>query len=157
MKITIGYGDFSGYLLTEVPNDSLRNLAEKYPLEAAKHDPSVGEALYITVAIHEELKHRDSGRQAVKHLPTVVELVIQIVARGFRELSKEHHPNKKGDPEAQKQLHEARELLRVEVDKLKAEMEGRCDGIVIMNPVAGSAAPRWRRAPRPYEEDDVPF
>ncbi|HZL66318.1 MAG TPA: hypothetical protein VFC29_03205, partial [Candidatus Limnocylindrales bacterium] len=54
---------------------------------------------------------RASGGHAKRHIPTVKEFAAQIVAHGFRALSKLHHPDVNGDTEAQRRLTEARDVL----------------------------------------------
>lgn len=149
MKVRIGYGDFRGYLVAEVPGGFLRELAARFPLKTADYDPSDAELLYIVLAVHEELNRRASGEEATKRVPSVKELAAQIVNRGFRNLSTEHHPDRGGDPEAQRRLTEAKELLLPLAEELNIEHPDDC----IMVPSPCQTPRRWSKS----DDDDVPF
>ncbi len=153
--IRIGYGQFSGYLLTEIADDALRELESRFPLDSSKYDTSEGETLLITVAVHEERARRNTGGLPAKHIPSVKEFAQNVIATGFRHLSKIHHPDRNGEEEAQRRLTVARQRLV----KLCCEIdeESEHDGIVISPPYTAPA----RRVVPSFEEgitdDDVPF
>ncbi len=155
VPITIAYGEFSGHQIPELPDSVLAELAKRFPLEATRYDLSEAESLLITVAVHEELARRASGGRAKRHIPTVKEFAVQIVAQGFRALSKVHHPDVNGDTEAQRRLIEVRDLLTPLVENIDAERTD--EGIRIPSP----RPQRTRRAPPTFSENitdnDVPF
>lgn len=154
-QIAIGYGEYSGYLLTEVPDDFLSLLGQRYPLNAANYDASDGETLVITVGVHGELARRASGGQINKHIPTVPQFAKDIVKQGFWQLSKIHHPDQRGHNDAQRRLTEARDCLNRLCDNI--------DDDPLENAVWIPEPPESReRMARPVpaqgvSDDDIPF
>lgn len=151
----MGDGKYAGHQIPELPDDLLSELAGLYPLKAAGYDLSQAEDLLISVAVHEERCRRASGGAKKNHVPTVKEFAAQIVAQGFRALSKVNHPDVNGETEAQRRLTVARGLLLPFVEKIQPEETG--DGIEICS----SGPRRTRRPPPSFDEgigdDDVPF
>lgn len=111
VRIILGYGECEGHTLPELSNESLEALSRRFPLEHDKYDLSDGRTLLITIAIHEEIRRRDSGGQQKKRIPTLKELAMQLVTKGHHQLSKVHHPDRNGAAEAQRLLNEARDHL----------------------------------------------
>jgi hypothetical protein len=110
-RITLGYGMFKGHTIPEVPDDVLKELARRFPLAVDKYDYSDSRSLLITVAVHQEVRRRESGGECKKRIPTLKELATDIVRSGFRHLSKTYHPDRSGASEAQRLLTEARDRL----------------------------------------------
>lgn len=70
----------------------------------------------FALAVRREYARRldtDSSRRSIELAPPVRELAGEIVARGFRALAGEHHPDHGGDHEAMVRLAQARDALRV--------------------------------------------
>jgi hypothetical protein len=111
MRIVLGFGPFSGHTLAEVPDETLKELSRRFPLESDKCDLSEPHSLLFTVAIHEEIRRREAGGLRAKRIPTPRELASQMVAKGFQHLSKTHHPDRNGSSEAQVRLNNVRSLL----------------------------------------------
>jgi hypothetical protein len=128
-RITLGYGTFSGHTIPEVPNDVLKELAQRFPLAVGNYDHSDSRLLLITVAVHEEVLRRQSGGEYKKRIPTLKEMATDIVRSGFRHLSKTYHPDRSGTIEAQRMLTEARDRLLNICGEIQEEHSG--DDIVI--------------------------
>lgn len=150
LRIVIAYGDYEGYLLGEVPAELLDDLEKRFPLDPDHHDDSDHTVLLVTVAIHWEIKRRAAGGKARRHVPSVKELASQVVNRGFRQLSKEHHPDRTGEKEAQTRLGEAKEQLLRFCSRIKEEF----DQDVILVPPPGTSP---RRSSIGITDDDIPF
>jgi hypothetical protein len=150
-RIEIGYGEYAGYSLQEVPDPFLAVLRGRFPLDAEKHDPGDSYVLLTTIAVHQELARRAQGGAVLPHVPTVQELAKDIVSKGFRQMSKTHHPDRSGELEVQKRLSAARDQL-TEMCKAMKQEPAR-DSLVIYEDAV-------RRAGRPPAEgisdDDVP-
>jgi hypothetical protein len=154
-QITVAYGEYSGYLINEVSDEFLGLLSQRYPLKSAPYGASDGESLLITVAVHEELARRASGGRQSTHIPTVPELAAEVIMRGFRQLSKIHHPDQGGENEAQRRLIEARDCL----NRVCENISGDPPTDVVWIPEPPQQA---KRTPRPafvggITDDDVPF
>jgi hypothetical protein len=130
-RIILGYGDYEGHTLPEVSEETLQGLARRYPLKVGGFDSSDGGSLLITVAIHEEIKRRLDGGEQTKSVPTLKELATKLVASGYRQLSKVHHPDRDGAPEAQRRLNKVREFL---VDACDGIADENYDAIIIQEP-----------------------
>ncbi len=155
VQVAIGYGEYSGYLITEIPDEFLSSLGQRYPLSAGAYDTSDGATLLIAVAVHEELARRASGGKAKKHIPTVSEFAVKIVTQGFWQLSKVHHPDQHGDNEAQRRLAEARDCLKRLCDNLTEDPVE--NAVWIPEPLGRQTrTPHAVFADGPLE-DDVPF
>ena len=115
------------------------------------------EDLVIVIAIHEELKRREGGGNPSKKLPSLRELADEIVARGFRELSKTYHPDRSGDNDIQVRLADARDRLAVLAETIEPNYNDE-DVISVPAPPA-PAAKRSAEPPSgyPFTDDDVPF
>jgi hypothetical protein len=110
-RVIVGYGEYDGYRLTELPDKVLAELSARYPLLIDEQlSPEYGELL-VTVAIHGELSRRGTGAKQERRVPTLSELAQKIVNRGFQQASKDHHPGGKGHHEAQLLLKQARDEL----------------------------------------------
>jgi hypothetical protein len=132
-------------MVAELPDETLRQLSESYPLKSDKYDSSDSRSMLITIAVHEELQRRATGGQAKKRIPALKELAAEIVKNGFRHLSKTHHPDKSGSAEAQRRLTEARDhLLNSCVNFQEDDDE---DAIVIPFPDSGPE----------ISDEDIPF
>ena len=120
-RIEIGYGEYAGYSLREVPDAFLAGLRDRFPLDAEKHDPGDSYMLLTTIAVHQELARRAQGGAVLPHIPTVQELAKDIVSKGFRQMSMTHHPDRSGKLETQKRLGEARDQLTELCKSMKQE------------------------------------
>src|ERR1035441_7564293 len=88
--ILMGFGDYLGYRLSELPETILSELAERYPLSVRDQVlPELNEMIY-TVAVHGELKRRADGGKQEKHRVSVRDLGKSIVGKGFQQASKQH-------------------------------------------------------------------
>jgi hypothetical protein len=111
-RVILGYGEYNGYRLTELPTKTLEELAARYPLPIDEQGPSEYDDLLITVAVHGEMKRREAGGKQEQRVPTLRELAEEIVTSGYHQASKNHHPDAKGHHEAQVRLTQARDELR---------------------------------------------
>jgi hypothetical protein len=145
MRIILGYGEFKGCSLTEIPAALLQILSQRFPLQSDKYDPSDGYSLIITVAIHEEIRRREAGGERKKRVPTLKELASDLVTKGFHHLSKTHHPDRKGDPEAQRRLNQARDRL---LEVCQDMVDENQDAIIIQASDGAS---------REVSDEDIPF
>src|SRR5207247_5099708 len=91
---------FNNYQLSEVSAEFLQTLAERFPLNADQYDQNDGKDLLITVAIHAELSRRANGGKQLRQEPTVKELALDVVSKGFQQSSKVDHPDQQGEQEA---------------------------------------------------------
>jgi hypothetical protein len=145
MRIILGYGECKGHSLPETPDALLRTLSQRFPLQFDKYDPSDGYTLIKVVAIYEEVRRRDVGGERNKRVPTLKELASDVVTKGYHQLSKTHHPDRKGDPEAQRRLNEARDRLIVACGDIVEEDE---DAIIIEGPEENGPE---------VTDEDIPF
>jgi hypothetical protein len=149
--VTVGYGEYNGYRLTELPAQPLNELAARYPLcldEQLDHDE-----LVIIIGVHGELHRRENGGKQEQRVPTLRELAEEIVSRGYQQASKLHHPDGKGNHDAQIRLNKARDELRNTASNLSEESDYENVTIIPAPP-----APRTRAAPSSgIGDDDVPF
>lgn len=113
--VIIGYGEYKGYGVGQVSDAFLSELAGRYPLKYLAHIESEYTDLKITIAVHEKIQRRRAGGSIMPREPSVKDLAIKLVGRGFQSLSKEHHPDRKGGSETtQKRLNTVRqELLKI--------------------------------------------
>jgi hypothetical protein len=111
MRIVLGFGPYKGHTIPEVPDATLKELSQRFPLQSTKFDLSEPQSLLFVIAIHEEVQRREAGGAPAKRIPTPRELACQMVAKGFQQLSKTHHPDQKGSQEAQVRLSEVRTFL----------------------------------------------
>jgi hypothetical protein len=145
-EIIIGYGEFLNFRLQEIPDLFLLQLAESYPLKSTVHDSSEWKHLFVTIAVHEELKRREAGGVQVRRRPTQRELALQVVAKGFHSLSQIHHPDRNGgDSETQKLLTLARDFLSNACKEI--EEYHAADAVIIEDPYASLE----------ITDDDIPF
>lgn len=157
--VIVGYGDYRGYRLAELPSTALDELAARYPVQVSEHYRPDYNDLYITVAIEAELRRRKCGGSQQKRVPSLRELALEIVNKGYQQASKGCHPDGKGNHEAQIRLNQARDQLRESAMNLPDEADDQ-DSTVIPAP----SPPRQERA-RPIRtdfeggitDDDVPF
>lgn len=145
MRIVLGYGEFKGHALAEIPETILRTLSQRFPLQADRYDPSDGYNLIKVVAIHEELRRREAGGARMNRIPTFKELASDVVTKGFHNLSKTYHPDRKGNPEAQRRLNEVRSRL---LDACSNFVDDNEDEIIIQE--------AEERGPQVTDED-IPF
>jgi hypothetical protein len=154
-NITLGYGEYRGYRLAELPLTVLQELAERYPLRTDDQDRPEYEELLITVSVHGELKRREAGGKQEQRVPTLRELAEEIVTRGYQQASKLHHPDGKGHHDAQIRLTQARDELRNAWNNLSDNDDN--EGTTII-PAPATPRPRDRAAPAEgISDDDVPF
>jgi hypothetical protein len=146
--VIIGFGDYKNYRIQEIPNDFLDLLSQSYKLSHSAHNESSSMALRATIAIHEEIQRRATGGAIWKRHPTRKELAIQLVNSGFRQASKEHHPDRPGgNTETQTILSETRDHLLNSCSKIaEPELD---DAFVIPDPNGHS----WTE----IADDDIPF
>jgi hypothetical protein len=148
--IVIGYGKYRGYRLAEIPQQLLDELAARFPLRVTEHSTAEYAELLVTIAIHEELSRRANGGQPKRHPPSVRQCASDIIGRGFQQASKDHHPDGKGDHEAQLRLTRARDLLRRTIDSFPDEIDAYSQTLI---PEPGQPV----RGPSTIRDDDVPF
>ena len=157
--IIVGYGEYEGYELDELPRAALDELARRYPLKLdGQYRPEYDELL-ITVALHQELQRRTAGGEQRPRVPTLRELAEEIVRLGYQQASRNHHPDGKGHHEAQIRLTQARDQLRQAASNCEDHPydEGRTTIPAPPSPVA-PPRPRPRAAPSGgISDDDVPF
>lgn len=125
-------------------NEFLDLLGQRYPLKSASYNASDGETLLITVAVHEDLARRTSRGKQSTHIPTVPEFAVEAVKKGFWQLSKIHHPDQRGENEAQRRLIEARDCL----NRLCENITGDRPTDVVWIP---EPPQQPKRTPRPQE------
>ena len=123
---------FNNYQLSEVSAEFLQTLAERFPLNADQYDQNDGKDLLITVAIHAELSRRANGGKQLRQEPTVKELALDVVSKGFQQTSKVHHPDQQGEHEAR--LGKARDRLQELCSQIENELEQ--DAVIISPPSA---------------------
>jgi hypothetical protein len=140
--IILGYGDFSGHTIVELPKEVLKELSERFPLESEKYNLDDPQSLLFAVAIHEEIRRREAGGQIKKRIPTPRELAQQLVNQGFRQLSKVHHPDRNGASDAQRRLTEVRDRLIIACQDVPDE---DCDALRIPPPAVE------------ISDEDIPF
>jgi|SRR5690348_5450625 len=128
MRVILGYGTYKGYSLKELPEGTLQELSRRFPLQADRYDHSDGTSLMVTVAIHEEIARRQLGGEKLKRIPTLKELASDLVTKGYHQLSKTHHPDRKGEPETQQRLNFVRQQLLEACNELADEIH---DAIII--------------------------
>lgn len=142
MRIVLGYGQFRGCTLAQIPGNALQELADRFPLKSDNYTLSDNTSLLFAVGIHEELRRREVGGAIVKRLPTSRELASQMVAKGFQQLSRTHHPDRNGSSDVQIRLAEVRDIL---LNSCKDIPEDETDALVI--PEQGVE----------ISDDDIPF
>ena len=138
-RIEIGFGEYAGYSLRELPDPFLATLRDRFPLDAEKPDPGDSYVLLTTIAVHQELARRAQGGAIQPHIPTVQELEKEIVTKGFRHMSMTHHPDRKGQLEAQQRLTAARDQFTEMCKALKQEPAR--DSLVIDEDAVRGAGP----------------
>ncbi len=111
MRIILGFGPFEGHTLAEVPDETLKQLSGRFPLESEKFDLSDPPSLLFVIAVQEEIRRREAGGLRVPRIPTPQQLATQMVTKGFQQLSKTHHPDQNGSSEAQIRLTDVRSFL----------------------------------------------
>lgn len=152
-SIFIGYGEYKGYQVKELPNNVLNELAIRYPFSIADKDAPEYDELLITVAVHGELERRRNGGTQAPRVPTFNELVDEIIVRGYQQASKQHHPDGIGNHEAQIRLTQARDALKnVSSDIMDDTYEA---GATI---IPAPSTPRSQASTTtPFSDDDMPF
>lgn len=150
----IGYGDYRDCRLTEVPLDFLQQLAVRYPLSVDEDTCPDYEDLIITLAVHAEIRRREAGGLQVQRMPTLREMAQEIIERGYRQASKQYHPDRKGKHEEQVRLTQARDEILRACERIADPAEHE-DRIVINEP--GVSAVRVGRRQDKIDDDDVPF
>lgn len=154
-RVILGYGEYNGYRLTELPTKVLEELAVRYPLRVGEQFSPEYDELLITVAVHAEMKRREAGGKPENRVPTLRELAEEIVTRGYQQASKHHHPDGKGHHEAQVSLTRARDELRTACSNIVDDSND--EGTTII-PAPPTPQPRARAAPSGgIGDDDVPF
>jgi hypothetical protein len=159
-RILISYGEFNGYQIAELPQGELEVLAIRFPL-CVQNSPGLDrEDLVITIAIHEELRRREKGGQPLKKVASLQELASEIIAKGFRVVSKIHHPDLSGDNSAQLRLNDARDQLLKLADAIESRDDEQ-DTIFVAAPPVIRSARTPEHAPDFFgsgiTDDDVPF
>jgi hypothetical protein len=128
--IFIGYGEYRGYRLTEIPQQLLDELALRFPLRVKTGSRDEFTELLVTVAIHEEVGRRVSGGKQELRLPSLRDCANDILTRGYQQASKIHHPDGKGHHGAQLRLNRARDELRKAVENLPDDIDERHDTVI---------------------------
>jgi hypothetical protein len=154
-RVIVGYGEFNGYRLAELPAKVLADLAARYPLHLEDRPAPEYDELLITVAVHAELQRREAGGKPEQRVPSLHELAEEIITRGFQQASKQHHPDTKGHHDAQIRLTQARDQLRNSCNDLADEHYDEGTTIV---PAPPPTRPQPAAAPSGgITDDDVPF
>ena len=149
--VTIGYGEHNGYRLTELPTKTLEELAVRYPLRVNEQFSPEYDELLITVAVHGELSRREAGGKQEPRVPTLREVAAEIVTKGYQQASKHHHPDGKGNHDAQVRLTQARDELRNACTNIPDD--GNDEGTTII-PAPATPKPRAHAAPSSGISDD---
>jgi hypothetical protein len=160
-RILLGFGEFKGYQICELPHDQLEALAERFPLSVENCSGLDWEDLAVTIAIHEEVRRREAGGTPMKKVASLQELANEIVTKGFRVVSKVHHPDLSGDHDAQLRLTAARDQLLALIGNIEPTDEEQ-DVIFIAGPPVlqrprASAPPGNDPVDFGITDDDVPF
>ena len=155
-SIIVGYGEFNGYQLSEIPASMVEELAVRYPLRLDVRSRAQYEDLLITVAVHGELNRRKAGGTQDPHLPTLADLAAEIVDRGYKQASKQHHPDGNGNHESQIRLTQARDALRQSCHNLVDENNEEGPATVIPAPTVRKSRARANSRKNP-NDDDCPF
>jgi hypothetical protein len=152
-EIILGYGEYEGCKIRELPASALAELATRYPLQ--RDDNPEYETLLITIAIHGELERRKVGGAQERRLPTIRELAEEIVNKGYAQASKQHHPDANGHHESQLRLTKARDFLRSSCAEMNDISEFDNPTII---PAPASARSRGQSARSSnVSDDDCPF
>jgi hypothetical protein len=159
-RILIDFGEYRGYQVSELPQGELDALAKRFPLSVENCPGLDWEDLAVTIAVHEEVRRRESGGTPTKKLPSLQELANDIVAKGFRVASKVHHPDLSGDNDAQLRLTDARDRLVTLISNIESPDDEQ-DAILITAPPVVRAARAAEQPQDPFgfglSDDDVPF
>jgi len=154
-RIIVGYGEYNGYQLAELPSSILEDLGARYPLRCDEQFSPEYDELLIIVGVHGELGRRQAGGKQEQRAPTLSELAGEIITRGYQQASKNHHPDGKGHHYAQVRLTEARDVLRNACTNITDDNYG--EGMTII-PAPAMAKPRAPAVPADgISDDDVPF
>lgn len=153
-KIFVGYGEQRGHRLNEISLSLLQTLAKRYPLDIdGKTTPAYRE-LVVTIAIHAEVKRRETGGKEQPHLPSIRELAEDIIKKGFQQASKLYHPDTQGQHAAQVLLGQTRDLLKQKCKTLP-DFDSDKDAIVILQ---NSVQPLEEDiGPMDISDEDIPF
>ena len=159
-RILINYGEFNGYQIAELPQRELEVLAIRFPLSVENCPGLDRDDLVVTIAIQEEVRRREKGGEPLKKAPSLQELASEIIAKGFRVVSKIHHPDFSGDNNAQLRLNDARDQLLKLAEGIESRDDDQDTIFVAAPPVIRSV-----RTPEPapdffgsgITDDDVPF
>jgi len=151
-RILIGFGDYKDYHLAEVPDDFLAILQKRFPLDLQACASSNADYLLVTIAVNQECARRGEGGKALRRMPSVRELALDIVNQGFRHVSKVHHPDRNGEVEAQKRASDAKRQLLDACNKLKVDYE---PGAILID--STTIRPPGRQFSEGITDDDVPF
>jgi len=142
--VIVGYGVYKNYRIDQIPTEFLSELATRYKLSHAANVGADYNDLQITIALHEELRRRQAGGLVTPREPTAKELAKKLVTKGYQQLSKEHHPDRKGgDGGAQKRLNAVREQLQEFCNGMEDEYPE--EALVI------------QESPGIISDDDIPF
>jgi hypothetical protein len=146
--VIVGYGEYSDYLLGELPAHTLEELGARYPLKLNGQSRPEYDELVITVAVHAEINRRKAGGKPERHTPSRRELAQMIVNKGFQQASKHRHPDAAaGYHDAQVRLNEVRDHLL-----------DTCRNIPSDRPKNAVIIPKPSEDDVPYlTDDDVPF
>jgi len=151
--VSLGYGEYKGFHLNQLPEDILQQLAQRYQLKlqgAPDH-----ESLLITVAVHGELQRRSQGGKQEQKLPSLMELGSEIINKGYQQASKRHHPDMNGKHETHLLLSRARDFLQSACRNFVEDEEDQHH-----TSISAVSEGRTRKKPpgrRPLEDDDLPF
>ncbi|MBL8234884.1 MAG: hypothetical protein JNL98_40665 [Bryobacterales bacterium] len=154
-RVIVGYGQYQGYRPAELPNEVLYDLGHDYPLQLKVNATPDAHLLMITIALHSEIERRRRGAGPEKRSPTVRELALDIVDRGYRNASKQISLGSRGREEKISRLTEAREFLLQAITRSASDEEN--DGVIEIPAPPQSKWDRDYRETYPCEDDDVPF
>ncbi len=158
--VLVGYGDYTGWRLSEVPDNILTELAKRFPLNTGRCEEFKQDDLFVVVAVHEELARRSAGGLPQKRVPPTKDLAKEIIGKGFRELSKVHHPDRSGEPAIQVRLTAARDQLLKMAESIGPDYRER-EVVMIPRPLTSSKPRVAAFDPNDYgqgiTEDDIPF
>ena len=152
-RIVLGYGDYRGYRLEEVPQNTLNELAGRYPLQVKEASHA---ELLITIAIHAEINRRASGGKQEDRPPTLRQCAEEIITRGHQQALDERYPHHKGsDKELHTRFTRARDELRKKLNSIPIDID---EHKLMFIPAQGK--PVKGRPPEIFTDitdDDVPF
>jgi hypothetical protein len=84
-RVIVGFGEYCGYRLPELPFTALEELAKRYPLVFDDQSEYTRDHLLVTLGVHAELRRRSDGGAQERRVPTLRELAKEILTKGFQQ------------------------------------------------------------------------